>query len=57
VEPSQMVGVSASVNIPLHLKVQKFSSGTGSPGWSWRKGRKAVSGGGRVALGKISAPW
>jgi len=24
-----MVGVSASVNLPLHHKVQKFSSGTG----------------------------
>jgi len=27
------VDVSASVNLPLHHKVQKFSSGTGSPGW------------------------
>ena len=26
-----MVSVSASVNLPLHHKVQKFSSGTGSP--------------------------
>jgi len=26
----------------LHHKVQKFSSGTGSPGWSWKKGRKMV---------------
>jgi len=26
--------VSASVNLPLHQKVQKFSSGTTSPGWS-----------------------
>ena len=34
--------VSASVNLPLHHKVQKFSSGTGSPGWSRRKGRKTV---------------
>jgi len=42
VAPSQMVGVSASVNLPLHPKVQKFSSGTGSPGWSWKKGRKTV---------------
>jgi len=33
-------GVSASVNLPLHHKVQKFSSGTGSPGWSRKKGRK-----------------
>ena len=42
VAPSQMVGVSASVNLPLHHKVQKFSSGTSSPGWSWKKGRKMV---------------
>jgi len=37
-----MVGVSASVNLPLHHKVQKFSSGTGSPGWSQKKGHKTV---------------
>jgi len=42
VAPSQMVGVSASVNRPLHHKVQKFSSGTGSPGWFQKKGRKTV---------------
>ena len=42
VAPSQMVGVSASVNLPLHHKVQKFSSGTRSPGWSRKKGRKTV---------------
>jgi len=36
VAPSRTVGVSASVNLPLHRKVQKFSSGTGSPGWSWK---------------------
>jgi len=40
--PSRMVGVSASVNLPLHHKVQKFSSGTGSPVWSRKKGRKMV---------------
>ena len=34
--------MSASVNLPLHHKVQKFSSGTGSPGWSRKKGRKVV---------------
>jgi len=34
--------VSASVNLPLHHKVQRFSSGTLSPGWSWKKGRKTV---------------
>jgi len=27
---------------PLHHKVQKFSSGTSSPGWSRKKGRKTV---------------
>jgi len=39
VAPSRMVGVSASFNLPLHHKVQKFSSGTGSPG---KKNRKTV---------------
>jgi len=39
---SRMAGVSASVNLPLHHKVQKFSSGTGSPQWSLKKGRKTV---------------
>jgi len=29
--------VSASVNLPLHQKVQKFSSGTSSPRWSPKK--------------------
>ena len=42
VAPRQMVGVSASVNLPLHHEVQKFSSGTGSPGWSRKKSRKMV---------------
>jgi len=42
VAPSQMVGVSTSVNVPLHHKIQKFSSGTGSPGWSQKNGRKKV---------------
>ena len=42
VMPSWMVTVSASVNLPLHHKVQKFFSGTGSPGWSRKKGRKMV---------------
>jgi len=30
------------VNLPLHHKVEKFSSGTSSPGWSQKKGRKTV---------------
>jgi len=42
VVPSRMVCVSASVNFPLHHEVQKFASGTGSPGWSRKKGRKTV---------------
>ena len=42
VAPSRMVGVSASVNLPLHHKVQKFSSGTGSPGWSCKKAIKRL---------------
>jgi len=42
VAPSRMVSVSASVNLPLHHKIQKFSSATGSPGWSRKKGRKTV---------------
>jgi len=37
-----MVSESASVNFPLPHKVQNFSSGTGSPGWSRKKGHKAV---------------
>ena len=42
VAPCRMVGVSASGNLPLHHKVQKFSSGAGSPGWSRKEGRKMV---------------
>ena len=34
--------MSAFVNLPLHHEVQKFSSGTGSPGWSRKKGHKTV---------------
>jgi len=32
--------VSASNNLPLHHEVQKFSSGTGSPGWSRKRAVK-----------------
>ena len=42
VAPSLMVSMSASVNLSLHHKVQKSSSGTGSPGWSQKKGCKMV---------------
>jgi len=42
VAPSRMVSVSASVNLPFHHKVQKFSSGTSSAGWSWKKGHKRL---------------
>jgi len=38
VAPSWMVSVSASVDLPLHHNVQKFSYGTGSPRWSRKKG-------------------
>jgi len=37
-----MVGVSASVNLLLHHKVRRFSSGTSSPGSSRKKGCKTV---------------
>jgi len=41
VAPSRMVGVPASVISPCTVKVQKkISSGTGSPGWSRKKGRE-----------------
>jgi len=43
VAPSHMVGVSASVNLPMHHKVQKFFSGTSSPRWSQKKGRKTAA--------------
>jgi len=39
VAPNQMVGVSASFILPLHRKVQKFCSGTSSPG---RPGKRDV---------------
>ena len=42
VAPSRMVSVSASVNLFLHYKVRKFSSCTGSPGWSPKNGHKTV---------------
>jgi len=48
---SQMVGVS--VNLPLHHKVHKFSSGTGSPGWSRKKGRKTVV----VCVNLLTVKW
>jgi len=41
--PSWMVVVSASVNLPLHHKVQKFSSGTSLPGWSRKRAAKMVA--------------
>jgi len=43
VVPSRIVCVSASVNLLLHHKVQKFSSGTGSPGWSRKMGHTTVA--------------
>jgi len=54
VASSRMVSVSASVNLLLHHKVQKFSSGTGSPGWSRKKGRKTVVVCGGGCCGKMT---
>ena len=34
--------MSAFVNLPLHHKVQEFSSDTVLPGWSRKKGRKTL---------------
>ena len=42
VAPSRMIGVSASVSHPLQHKVQKFYSGTGSPGRSRKNSSKTV---------------
>ena len=39
---NRIVCLFASVNLPLHHEVQKFSSGTGSTGWSRKKGCKMV---------------
>jgi len=50
VAPSRMIGVSASVNLRLHYKVQKFSSGTGSPGWSRKRAVKRLWCGGGGSL-------
>ena len=42
VAPSRMVSVSASVNLPLHHKVQKFPFGTDSPEWSRKRAVKRL---------------
>jgi len=53
VAPIRMVGVSASVYLPLHHKVQKFSSGTGSPSlFPDKKGRKQL-----CAANSLSFTW
>jgi len=44
VAPSRIVGVSASVNLPLDHKVQKFSSGTGSCGGPRKRAVKWLCG-------------
>jgi len=51
--PSRMVGVSACINLPLHQRVQKFSSGTGSPRWSRKTGRKTVVGPEVISLSEL----
>jgi len=45
--------VSASVNLPLHNKVQKFSSGTGSPGSPGKSAVKRLLCGGGCAVSYI----
>ena len=52
--PSRMVNVSASVNLPLHHKAQKFSSGTGSPRWSRKRAVKRLWCGGGVVVNSLS---
>jgi len=42
VASSRMVGVFACDNLPVHYKVHRFSSGTGSPGRCQKKGLKMV---------------
>jgi len=42
VATTRMVGVSASVIFPCTVKVQKFSSGSGSPGWSRKRAVKQL---------------
>jgi len=44
VVPSRMVSVFAFVNLRLHHEVQKFSSGTGSSGWSRKRAVKRLCG-------------
>jgi len=39
---SIVIDLVSEFNLPLHRKVQKFSSATGSPGWSREKGHKIV---------------
>ena len=51
--PSWMFGVSASVNLPLHHKVHKFSSGT-TPAHRGGPGKGAIKGcGGGMCITKI----
>jgi len=49
--------VFASVNLPLHHKVQKVSSGTDSPGWSRRKAVKQLCCGGGGGGGNFVSLW
>jgi len=51
VAPSQIVSVSASVNLPLHHNVQKFSFGTSSPVADLRQ--KALSATDQGASGRV----
>jgi len=55
--PSRMVVVSASVSLPVHDKVQKFFSGTDSPGWSQKKVVKWLWWCGGVVLLQVNAAY
>jgi len=50
VAPSRMVSVSASVNLPLHHKVHRFSSGKAHPGGPGKRAVKWLCGG-------MTIPW
>ena len=49
--PSRMVGVSASVNLPLHHKVQKSRSSLLAPAHTGGPGKRAVK---RLCCGVVS---
>jgi len=57
VAPSQMVSMSASVNLPLHHKVEKFSSGTAHPGGPGKRAVKRLWCGGCSSQCQTNSVW